>query len=97
MKQNKNNPMLVAIAVVLLAIAGLLFWRYAASGREGFRESKPPQQAYEEQVQAIVGNPHMSPQAKETAIAQIRARFSTAPMQASHPNKKDSPYPAPNR
>lgn len=88
MKQNKNNPLLVVVAIVLLAIAGLLFWRYAASSREGFRESKPPQQAYEEQVQAIMNNPHMPPQAKEAAIAQIRARFSAAQMQAPPTNRK---------
>lgn len=88
MKQNKNNPILVVIAIVLLALAGLLFWRYSASSREGFRESKPPQQAYEEQVQAILNNPHMPPQAKEAAIAQIRARFQAAQMQAPPTSRK---------
>lgn len=82
MKQNRNNPLLLVVAIVLLAIAGLLFWRYSAGEREAQRTSKPVQQEYEEQVQAIMNNPHMPPQAKEAALAAIRARFGAAQMQA---------------
>lgn len=88
MKSNRNNPALLIVAVALLAIAGLLFWRYAASAREGFRPAKPVEQSYEEQVQAIMNNSNMPPQAKEAAIAQIRARFQTAPMQAPPASQK---------
>lgn len=88
MKQNKNNPVLILVAIVLLAVAGLLFWRYSASNRETMRTSKPPQQEYEEQVQAIMNNPHMPPQAKEAAIAAVRARFGTVQMQAPPSERK---------
>lgn len=87
MKQNRNSLLLV-VAIVLLAIAGLLFWQYSAGERETQRTSKPVQQEYEEQVRAIMNNPHMPPQAKEAALAAIRARFGAAQMQAPPTERK---------
>ncbi len=88
MRENRNNPILVVIAVVLLAVAGLLFWRQSVKGREAFRQPQPVEKSFEEQVQAIMNNPQIPPQAKEEAIAKIRQQFHNAPLQAPPSSQK---------
>ncbi len=88
MRENRNNPLLVVIAVVLLAIAGILFWRQSVSGREEPRQPQPIEKSFEEQAQAIMNDPRIPPQAKEEAVAKIRQQFQNAPLQAPPQNNR---------
>ncbi len=69
--ENKQTILLI-IAVVVLLIAGILFY-------QGYQSTQPKMEAIgrediEKEIQRIQNDPNMPPQAKRTAIETLRAR-----------------------
>ncbi|MFQ3611149.1 MAG: hypothetical protein SNJ72_06580 [Fimbriimonadales bacterium] len=73
----KKQLILLAIAVLALALAGLLFYR-------GYQTTQPQMEAIgredvEQEIQRIQNDPNMPPQAKQAAIDAIRSRTGVSP------------------
>lgn len=84
----RRDTKLIAVAVLLIAVAAVLFARHFSSSSEN--TVKPPTAVeVQKQITTIQNDPHMPEQAKAIAIGQLKAHSGGqgAPVQPNRPGQ----------